>query len=144
MEQRRNLYSGRRLAWAALAVSVCAIVLWEVLGGPPPDDFGYRFSPMYTLSAQGLIFWGLVSALIGSFGLLHWFYMGKEYLLRCPQCQSTISSKADWICPACGKENTPTRGGLLNILYTVLTRCKHCGKSPETRHCLQCDNAIKL
>ncbi len=147
---RQDLYRNRRLAWAALAASITAVMLWELLGGPHPgapshhEGFGYRFSPMYTFSLQGLVYWGLVSALLFSVGLLHWCYVGRTLSICCPQCQACVSSKADWICPDCGKENHPARGGVLNILYTVLTRCRHCGKSPGAYLCARCGNAFAL
>jgi hypothetical protein len=150
IDQRRSLYRNRRLAWAAVAASIAAVILWELFGGPHPgapshpEGFGYRFSPMYTFSLQGMAYWGLVSMLLGSVGLLHWSYLGREFPLGCPRCQAVVSSKADWVCPDCGQENHPARGGAMNILYTILTRCRHCGKSPEACLCPQCGNVFDL
>jgi DNA-directed RNA polymerase subunit RPC12/RpoP len=147
---RRILYRDRRLAWLMLAASIAAVVLWELLGGPHPgapshpEGFGYRFSPMYTFSLQGIVSWGLVAFMLVSLGLLHWFYLGRELSIRCPRCEARESSKVDWICPDCSKENHPAHGGALNILYTVLTRCRHCGKSPEAWRCAQCGNVVDL
>jgi hypothetical protein len=150
VELRRNLYRNRRLAWAALAATIVAIVLWEWLGGPHPgapshhEEFGYRFSPMYTFSVQGLVFWALVSAMLVAMGLVHWFYLGRELSICCPECGACVSSKADWVCAECGQENHPTRGGARNIFYTVLTLCGHCGKSPGAYRCGRCGNVFEL
>lgn len=150
IELRRNVYRNRRLAWTALAASIVAIMLWEWLGGPHPgapshdEGFGYRFSPMYTFSLQGVVFWGLISAMLFALGLLHWFYMGRELSICCPGCGACVSSKSAWVCPDCGRENHPTRGGARNILYTALTCCGHCGQSPGAWRCEKCGEVFAL
>lgn len=150
IRQRHTLYRNRRLAWAALAVSFVLVLLWEILGGPHPglaghpEGFGYRFSPMYSFSMQGMVYWGLFALMLGSLVLVHRAYMGREVIIVCPHCRAGLSSKSDWTCPACHQENHPTRGGAMNILYTVLTRCRHCGVSPEAMRCPQCSEAIVL
>lgn len=135
---RRNLALWRRAAWLFLLLSIAAVVLWEQFGGPEPEDFGYRFSPMYTFSLTGFFFWFFVLCVLIAVALVNYLYLGINVDLRCPACGRHIPSKDEWLCAYCGTENRPRYGGVKDSYYTLLTECKHCHRPPEAYKCGQC------
>ncbi len=144
IQQRRDLHNKRKFSWLVLGIFLIAIALREYVGGPHPEELGYRFSPMYVFTVQGMIFWSLVAAALGSVILLHRYYMAKEILLCCPSCTHTVSSKADWVCPYCTTVNSPLGAGGMHILFTVFSRCYGCKKSPGAYACPRCGTVFPL
>jgi len=141
---RHRIALMRRGAVTLLIVSLIGLIAWEAFTGPHPNDFGYRFSPMYILTWQGFGFWAWVAAVLIGIGLINYSWLGREVMIHCPQCGRDNSSKDDWVCPNCGQENRPRCGGTRDSFYTVLTRCKHCGASPAAYRCQQCAHVIPL
>lgn len=137
---RGNLATWRKLAWLFLALSIAAVILWEVFGGPEPEDFGYRFSPMYTFSVTGFFFWLFVLLVLVAIGLVNYLYLGITVNLRCPSCGDSIPSKDAWVCGHCEGENRPLYGGIKDSYYTLLTECKHCHRVPQAYKCSKCGN----
>lgn len=135
---RRNLALWRKFAWLFLVFSIFAVIAWENLSGPGPEDFGYRFSPMYAFSVAGFFFWFFVLCVLAAIVLINYLYLGINVRLRCPSCNHTISSKDEWVCAYCKTENRPLYGGAKDSYYTLLTECKHCLRAPESYMCAHC------
>lgn len=135
---RRNLALARKGAWILLAVSIVLVIMWEFVGGPHPENFGYRFSPMYSFSVSGFFFWFFVALVLIAIVLINYLHLGINVQLQCPQCQHRIPSKDEWVCAHCGTENRPLYGGARDSYYTLLTECKNCHRAPEALKCEQC------
>lgn len=141
---RRRAIFLKRFAVALLAISIIGLIAWETFTGPHPEEFGYRFSPMYSFTWQGFGFWVWVAAVLFSIGLINYSWIGREIMIHCPHCGHDTSSKDEWVCSSCGKENRPRYGGVKDSFYTVLTRCKHCGTPPAAFQCPRCEQPIAL
>lgn len=135
---RRNAVLWRRGAWLFLVLSVVAVILWNSYGGPQPASFGYRFSPMYTFSLTGFLFWLFVLFVLIAVALINYLYVGLSVRLRCPSCNHTFPSKAEWVCGYCGTEHRPLYGGIKDSYFTLLTECKQCRRAPEAYKCPEC------
>lgn len=135
---RRRLAVARRGAWILLALSIAGVAVWERLGGPQPDDFGYRFSPMYTFSPTGMVFWSLIGGVLVAVALINYLYLGINLKLRCPSCAAVIPAKAEWECGHCSGVNRPLYGGIKDSYYVLLTECKHCHRVPPGYRCAGC------
>lgn len=135
---RRNLVMWRKGAWLFLVLSIIAVILWNSFGGPQPESFGYRFSPMYTFSVTGFFFWLFVLFVLVAIVLINYLYLGVSVTLRCPSCSHSVPSKDEWVCGHCGTENRPLYGGVKDSYYTLLTECKSCHRVPEAYKCPRC------
>ena len=141
---RRTIKLWKRGAVAMLILSLIGLVAWDVLTGPQPDDFGYRFSPMYMLTWQGFGFWTWAGAVGVSILLINYLWLGRNEMIHCPHCHHDTSAKDDWVCPACGEENRPRYGGVKDSFYTPVTCCMHCGSAPAAYQCPNCKQIITL
>jgi hypothetical protein len=141
---RRQRMQWKRGAIGLLIFSVIGLALWETFTGPHPQDFGYRFSPMYCMTWQGFGFWTWVGAVAVSIALINYLWLGREEKIHCPHCHHDTSSKDNWMCPSCNQENRPRYGGVKDSFYTPLTRCIHCGAVPTAYQCPHCKQIIAL
>lgn len=141
---RRQMVFMKRFAVSLLVTSLIGLIAWETFTGPHPEEFGYRFSPMYSFTWQGFGFWAWVGTVLIAIALINYSWLGREIMIHCPHCQHDTSSKDEWVCASCGEENRPRYGGIKDSFYTVLTRCKHCDTAPAAFQCPQCKGLVAL
>src|SRR3569833_1900737 len=99
---RHRIALMRRGAVTLLIVSLIGLIAWEAFAGPHPNDFGYRFSPMYILTWQGFGFWAWVAAVLIGIGLINYSWLGREVMFHCPLCGRVFFSFVVWVCFFCG------------------------------------------
>ena len=106
-----------------LAITTIAFFLYVILGGSR-DVAEFAKSEEFQIVGPYL-----------ALALLSYFLF-RKFPIKCPNCQKTLPTKKDWLCPECGKQQGKDR--------CLIDKCLHCKNILATSTCDHCGKDFRL